>query len=164
MAEDYDDLHQKINKKFIRNVIKPMRHAERHQDMEIPYQIPSASELFGLPRNSLPAPPPPVSSRQERQERPFQPSVYEGYPPESPPMETPRIRRSTPLVYATAPPTPQPSPQPPTPVMNCITICQHVQTCPVCSQLYRPYTGIYLAVIVILVIVILFLLKKIFQF
>jgi len=159
MAEDYDDLHQKINKKFIRNVIKPMRHAERHQDMEIPYQIPSASELFGLPRNSLPAPPP-VSSRQER---PFQPSVYEGYPSEHPP-ETPRIRRSTPLVYATAPPTPQPSPQPPTPVMNCITICQHVQTCPVCSQLYRPYTGIYLAVIVILVIVILFLLKKIFQF
>ena len=75
--------------------------------------------------------------------------VEEGYL--APPRATP-----TPIPTPVPPPAPAP--------INCVTICAHVQSCPVCSQLYRPYTGIYLAVIVILIIVILFLLKKIFQF
>jgi hypothetical protein len=79
----------------------------------------------------------------------------EGYHHPPPPMST-RIQSPPPTTLP--PPTPVPEP------MNCVSICTHVKSCPVCSQLYRPYTGIYLAVIVILIIIILFLLKKIFQF
>ena len=170
IAEDYDDLHQKINKKFIRNVIKPMRYAERHQDTAadaIPYQIPSASELFGnqdIPRGgSLPASRPmhPREPPPQREDwAPFHAENYASPPPPPPPR---RFLRATPVMAPPPMETQTPGPQP-LPVMNCVAICGHVQSCPVCSQLYRPYTGIYLAVIVILIIVILFLLKKIFQF
>lgn len=202
IADDFDDLHQKINKKFIRNVIKPMEQMQRRSD-DLPFQIPSASELFGYPHpsadntasrgGSLPIPRHPRDEHAgnagnagmgvgnasnygaplgSSEHVPFQPEAYapprrhfiEERPPprrmirpldiheeyQSPAMST-RIQ---------ATPTPTPTPDP----INCVTICAHVQSCPVCSQLYRPYTGIYLAVIVILIIVILFLLKKIFQF
>jgi len=167
IAEDYDDLHQKINKKFIRNVIKPMRYAEKHHDTgadAIPYQIPSASELFGnqdVPRGgSLPASRPMHPQRDDW--APFHAEQYSSPPIPSPPR---RFLRATPVMMPPPMETPIQTPVPPSlPVMNCVAICGHVQSCPVCSQLYRPYTGIYLAVIVILIIVILFLLKKIFQF
>lgn len=212
IADDLDDLHQKINKKFIRNVIKPMEQMQRRSD-DLPFQIPSASELFGYPHassdmptprgGSLPVPRhprdeytgntentemgvghasnygPPVVPSGHSGHVPFQPEAYNAYmeeerprhprpPPRrmlrspenhvegyhSPPMAT-RIQ-ATPTPTMTPTPVPEP--------MNCVSICTHVKSCPVCSQLYRPYTGIYLAVIVILIIVILFLLKKIFQF
>ena len=177
IADDYDDLHQKINKKFIRNVIKPIQQIERQATEPLPYQIPSASELFGAQRGgSLPVPRP---QRTETDWVPFEPHSYredEGYVEESfetspaPLPSRPRRRvlsatpRTSPILVAPPTPTPTSIPTPePTP-MNCVTICAHVQSCPVCSQLYRPYIGVYLAVIVILIIVILFLLKKIFQF
>jgi len=158
-----DDLSYKINKKFIRNVIKPMKQQQMYSNTtdSLPYQIPSASELFGFPTSS-PQPPPPTSSPSSLYESPvpFQPHQY-------------TEKRTTPLVLGRtssyrnfeeydAPPRPTQPPQPP--VLNCVSICSHVQSCPVCSQLYRPYTGIYATIIVILIIVILFLLKKIFQF
>lgn len=194
IADDIDDLNQKINKKFIRNVIKPMAQMQRRGE-DLPFQIPSASELFGYPMagpplphaspnmpnprgGSMPVPRHPrdeyASSSDSHYRRgpqdhvPFQPGAY-GTPRQNF-EERPRRRMIRPsdveenYQYATPPPTPPPVPIPTPAPINCVTICAHVQSCPVCSQLYRPYTGIYLAVIVILIIVILFLLKRIFQF
>jgi hypothetical protein len=193
MADDMEDLHQKINKKFIRNVIKPIEQMQRRAD-DLPFQIPSASELFGYPMSgpplphetqprggSLPVPRHPREEYGEDESNPFQPAAYSvrrPYVNEAPPLPRRRMirpseveegylapPRAPPRATLTPIPTPIPTPPPPTPApINCVTICAHVQSCPVCSQLYRPYTGIYLAVIVILIIVILFLLKKIFQF
>jgi len=212
IADDLDDLHQKINKKFIRNVIKPMEQMQRRPD-DLPFQIPSASELFGYPHasadmptprgGSLPVPRHPrdehagnagnagmgvghdtnygstIASRQSGHV-PFEPEAYNAYMEERPRHPRPPPRRmlrspegyvegyhSPPMatrIQATPTPTPTMAPTPVPEPMNCVNICTHVKSCPVCSQLYRPYTGIYLAVIVILIIVILFLLKKIFQF
>jgi hypothetical protein len=47
--------------------------------------------------------------------------------------------------------------------MNCILVNDHATTCLVCSKLYKTYHAIYLSVIAILVIIILFLLKKFFM-
>jgi hypothetical protein len=214
IADDLDDLHQKINKKFIRNVIKPMEQMQRRSD-DLPFQIPSASELFGYSHASADMPTPRGGSlpvpRHPRDEHavnagmgvghasnygttvvstgqsghsghpghvPFQPEAYHsgGYGEETPRRPPPRRMLRSPESYVEgyhsppmatriqATPTPTMTPTPVPEPMNCVSICTHVKSCPVCSQLYRPYTGIYLAVIVILIIVILFLLKKIFQF
>lgn len=192
IADDIDDLNQKINKKFIRNVIKPMAQMQRRGD-DLPFQIPSASELFGYPMSGPALPPPPrggslpvprhprdeYASQEDRgaaplrggrDHVPFQPSQYGSYYPEDRPPRRRMIRHNPDIEEEYHSPrtpvaTASPAPPPPTPVpINCVAICGHVQSCPVCSQLYRPYTGIYLAVIVILIIVILFLLKRIFQF
>jgi hypothetical protein len=153
-----DDLGYKINKKFIRNVIKPMKQQQQMYSSTtdgLPYQIPSASELFGFPSSS-PPPSPTASPSHSPYETPvpFQPHQYAEK--RVTPVRTPLYRN----VAEESPPPPPPQP----PVLNCVSICSHVQSCPVCSQLYRPYTGIYATIIVILIIVILFLLKKIFQF
>ena len=201
IADDFDDLHQKINKKFIRNVIKPMEQMQRRSD-DLPFQIPSASELFGYPHpssdntasrgGSLPLPRHPRDEHAENAGMgvghgnydpsyttgpsghvPFQPEAYasqrRNFTDERPPPR--RMIRPSDIheeyqspAMSTRIPTPSPTPTATPEPINCVTICAHVQSCPVCSQLYRPYTGIYLAVIVILIIVILFLLKKIFQF
>jgi hypothetical protein len=129
--ENVDALNEKIHKKFIRNVIKPMEQYYGHQSYQSPYKIPSSSSFLS-----------PIKA--------FNPEEYEKVPKEE---KTPIYLSST---YSTPCPTPAP--------LNCIVVCEHIQSCPVCSQLYKPYTGVYLTVITILVIIILFLLKKIFQF
>lgn len=143
-----DDLEQKINRKFIRNVIKPLEQINRYNEPTTPYQIPSASELFQRY--------PPTGSQI-----PFEPSLYTSRPPLTSPLvsEHRAPLPSSPVVSLPQPPVPVP----PTP-LNCVTVCGHVKACPVCSQLYRPYIGVYLTVIVILVIIILFLAKKLFRF
>lgn len=45
---------------------------------------------------------------------------------------------------------------------NCCDLYHQVQSCPVCKSVYTKNDGIYITVIVILLVVILFLLKKIF--
>jgi hypothetical protein len=163
-----EDLEYKINKKFIRNVIKPMKQQQMYSSTtdSLPYQIPSASELFGFPTSS-PSPSPPPPSQQPPTSSP---SPYETPVPFQPHQytETRPLAPGRTSLYRNFedydPPTPRPTSPPPPPVLNCVSICGHVQSCPVCSQLYRPYTGIYATIIVILIIVILFLLKKIFQF
>jgi len=155
-TQNVQDLQQRINKKFIRNVIKPRQYLS-HIEEQMPYRIPNSSELL--------------------KDKPFEPETY--FTPyrhgpilqQQPFQQTHALREpfetlSSPTPPPSpSPPTPPPSPSPPSPpVVPCVFICEHVRSCPVCNQIYRPQTGIYLTVIVILVIVILFLLKKIFQF
>jgi hypothetical protein len=45
---------------------------------------------------------------------------------------------------------------------NCCDLYHQVQSCPVCKNVYTKNDGIYITVIVILLVIILFLLKKIF--
>lgn len=45
---------------------------------------------------------------------------------------------------------------------NCCDLYHQVQSCPVCKSVYTKNDGIYITVIVILLVIILFLLKKIF--
>lgn len=45
---------------------------------------------------------------------------------------------------------------------NCCELYHEVQSCPVCKNVYTKNDGIYITVIVILLVIILFLLKKIF--
>ena len=150
-TQNVQDLQQRINKKFIRNVIKPRQYLS-HVDEQMPYTIPNSSELLT--------------------DKPFEPKTY--FAPyrhgpilqqQSPPFQQTHAFREAFETLSPQRPSPPPPPPPPSPhVVNCVFICEHVRSCPVCSQIYRPQTGIYLTVIVILVIVILFLLKKIFQF
>lgn len=131
--ENVDELNEKIHKKFIRNVIKPMEQYYGHQSYQSPYKIPSSSSFL-------------------HPMKPFIPEEYERIPKEE----------KTPIYLSSY--SPSPSPCPTAAPLTCIVVCEHIQSCPVCSQLYKPYMGVYLTIITILVIIILFLLKKIFQF
>lgn len=184
-GEDLNELTQKINRKFIRNVHNPMRVLKQMGERQA-YQIPSSSELFATDRLHV-----------GEMHQPFNPGQYLDA---RPPHDTPYIAQALPAApmpigaypetrvqprYMAQPlpgavptnegyggygmgngsgPNPMPTHPPSPPAPDCVSICRHVQNCPVCSQLYRPQTGIYLTVIAILVIIILFLLKKIFDF
>lgn len=47
-------------------------------------------------------------------------------------------------------------------VTNCRHVADHTTNCPVCCKLYKGYDALYLTIIAILVIIIMFLIKKIF--
>ena len=55
-----------------------------------------------------------------------------------------------------------PSPITPSPQHNCCNVYNDIQNCPVCKTVYNSKDGVYIAVIVILSVIILFLLKKLF--
>jgi len=161
-----EDLETRIHKKFIRNTFKPPRyHPAPHEDPMIPsspppisYEIPKASEIFPVttvtPIQDLSPPP--------AHHNPFSPETFFPSPPQQQPSPSPAPPRFIPVA----------APQPPSTILkekdpsclHCVDVCRHVQKCPVCSQVYRPYTGMFLTIIAVLVLVILFLLKKIFQF
>lgn len=47
------------------------------------------------------------------------------------------------------------------PELSCMTVAEHVKTCPICTYYYNTNTTPYMIIIVTLIIVILFLLKNI---
>lgn len=47
--------------------------------------------------------------------------------------------------------------------VNCLTIANHIQVCPLCSQFYKNETRGHMATIVILIIIVILLLKKILK-
>lgn len=140
-AQDLDELNQKIQNRFIRDVVKPYSNGIR-KPMHIPptpYIIPKASEVF--------------------------------YPPPIPEMPNNRPRRIvhvppqyTPIMSSAPPTAPCPLDYRVKETVNigCIDIHQHVNNCPVCSKLHRPYNSILMVIIVILLLIILFLAKKAF--
>lgn len=161
--DELDELNQKINKKFIRHVIKPMEQAHRYHSsssvQETAYKIPSSSDVFR----------PPHPPNYHLAINPLRPQDYGQKPPphHAESFQMPPLKQRTPVqdLYRYPPVSAPAPPPPPTPEsLNCVVVCQHVKSCPVCSQLYKPQTGVYLAIITILVIIILFLFKKIFQF
>lgn len=133
------ELETKIQNKFIRNIVKPYPvHIPKklEDDNAVQQQIPSSSSLYHHT-------PFPLKTQIQSNPPPQQP-LYEQPPP---------IKQQPPLrIIDYCPP------------INCVIVSDHVKQCPVCSQIYRPYTGVMLTIIIILVVVILFLLKKILQF
>ncbi len=45
-------------------------------------------------------------------------------------------------------------------VISCIEIAQHIQSCPVCSRLYKCDNSVYIIIILLLVILLIFIGKK----
>ena len=133
-THEFNEFNQKINNKFIR----PSMHNKPQR-----YNIPASSEL--------------IASR-----RPF---ILQTISPK--PMQIPTYRPPTaaaPAARAAIPMSAAVPAVPSSPVeMNCILVNDHATTCLVCSKLYKTYHAIYLSVIAILVIIILFLLKKFFM-
>ena len=46
---------------------------------------------------------------------------------------------------------------------NCIEIYHSIQNCPICKKMYSNHSGIYISTIIILCIIIIILLKMVFQ-
>uniref|UniRef100_A0A6C0K4B5 Uncharacterized protein n=1 Tax=viral metagenome TaxID=1070528 RepID=A0A6C0K4B5_9ZZZZ len=160
-TQDLDELNQKIQNRFIRDVVKPYSNGIR-KPVHIPptqYTIPKASEVFSAPPSSLP----PASSGGG--------GGGGGYRiPEMGATGTTRQRRVVHVPPQYTPLVNSPSPCPldfrfreKTSVnIACLDIHQHVGNCPVCSKLHRPYNSILMVIIVILLLIILFLAKKCF--
>lgn len=47
--------------------------------------------------------------------------------------------------------------------INCIDISNHITQCPVCSKLYKSNSNIYIGIILVLIILLVFLGKKVFD-
>ena len=131
--EEAEELQDRIQKKFIRNIIKP---------------YPSSTFLS----NNLPD--------YDHHEIPSSSSLHMNA---APVMEAAVTK--TPLYTSVIPTVIQNKPEETITTIHCIDVNKHVNTCPVCAQIYRPnIIGVLITIIIILVVVILFLLKKLLQF
>jgi hypothetical protein len=134
-----DDLNKQINHKFIRPVYKPF------DGTPLGFQKKIDMDPNGLPTYKI--------------ERTNENSID---PPKKDLETTMIVDLPPPLNY-----TPQNfsnpvEPEPSHKHHNCCELYHEVQSCPVCKNIYNKNDGIYITVIVILLVIILFLLKKIF--
>jgi len=127
-----DELNEKINRRFIRNIVKPYNNDLKKKPI---YRIPNSSDW--LPK------------------KPVQPGINFTMPQGI----NDRVETGIHEKY-----TPAPKYIPVYVEQSCKNINDHVHSCQICSQLYRPYNNILLIIIFILVIIILFLIKKIYNF
>lgn len=132
--DETEELQNRIQKKFIRNIVKP---------------YPSSTFLS----NNLP--------EYDHQEIPSSSSLHMNAAPvmEAAVTKTPLFTSVIPTATHNKPKAEE------TVTIHCIDVNKHVNTCPVCAQIYRPnIIGVLITIIIILVVVILFLLKKLLQF
>ena len=134
--EQQTELETKIQNKFIRNIVKPY-----------PVNIPKKSNQD--------------EENQVIMQIPSSSSLYRQPPYPISSLTTPIQKTSVPYQKPLPPPIRMIDYCPP---INCVVVSDHVKQCPVCSQIYRPYTGVMITIIIILIVVILFLLKKLLQF
>lgn len=169
-TSDVEELQQKIQHRFIRDVVKPYSNSIK-KPPHLPegrYRIPKSSEYL---QEKIIVPQAPIEryvSPQNR--RVLNKDIYNFTPLRSPieqqavqPQEhtgkyTPSM---VPLHYPSAVPLPSPV------VVNsneiiidCRQVHGHASSCPVCSKIYRSNYSIFMVIIVILVLIILFLSKK----
>ena len=165
-TQDLDELNQKIQNRFIREVVKPYSNGIR-KPMHIPpsqYTIPKSSEVFS---SSSPAQPPPLPSiclNRQGQSQSQRRIVH--VPPQYTPIMTTPLSPSHMQQLQTQAPCPLDfrfRENKNTVNIACLDIHQHVGNCPVCSKLHRPYNSILMVIIVVLLLVILFLSKKSFR-
>lgn len=136
---DIDELNEKIQHRFIRDVVKPYSNSIR-KNRHLPksnYQIPKSSDFLLKPSNQIH-----VDQRShlddQRSHLDNQRSHLDN-----------QIHQNnyTPVVR---------SPQ------TCIDIHKHVNQCPICTRIYRHYNPVLMIIIVILVLILLFLIKYCF--
>ncbi|NDE15969.1 hypothetical protein EBZ80_13665 [bacterium] len=133
-TDDLQELNQKIQHRFIRDVVKPYGPAARKREYRIPDLRPrrESTTLRKTPIGEI------KSHAHEKEINPYtlyRPEAFE--PPPSPP--------------ATPPPV----------VLSCLDIHRHVHDCPICGRLYQSYSPVYIGIILILVLVIAVLLKQV---
>jgi hypothetical protein len=156
-TQDLNDLNQKIQNRFIREVVKPYSNGIR-KPMHIPpsqYTIPKSSEVFS---SSSPPPPPPLPFIGSNRQGQGQQRRIVHVPPQYTPI-TPHMQQACPLDFRFQEKIEQKN----TVNIACLDIHQHVGNCPVCSKLHRPYNSILMVIIVVLLLIILFLSKKLFK-
>ena len=113
MSSPDEDLNGQIQRKFIREHVKPFQNSRKINIME----------------DSIP--------------------VYKVEKPEE-------IIEEQPLPYT-------PVVEKPQPYHNCMEIYYSIQNCPICRKIYAKHDGIYISSIIILCIIIIILLKIVFQ-
>lgn len=164
MSSPDEDLNKQIHHKFIRPTYKPFQ--EKRQSLEKKIDIDkNGLATYTVKRNhSFP-------SEDSRNITPIpalnytpQNDNFHGLPNQQDLMVDRQKLLTKTSVAGTLPPIPQEyenattSPK----YHNCCELLHEVQSCPVCKQMYKKNDGIYITVIVILLVIILFLLKKIF--
>lgn len=182
-TSDLEELNQKIQNRFIRDVVKPYSNSiKKRAQIPTRYRIPKSSEFF-TPGNNLKT----IISPEVPLE-PYQPVMYENQPRQQrrvlnhnlnpyvenfkqdvkfTPLRSP-TPSSSPTMLPSMSPTVYPlnmSPPPPIQivkeiVIDCRQVHKHSSDCPVCSKIYRSNYSIFMVIIVILVLIILFLSKK----
>lgn len=114
-------------------------------------ELPELSDLDGVGdyEQTENAPDDPRFQKHIRMNRPIlREAGMESYNPR--PTKTEHYERTDP-----GPPPPSP------PVLNCLDVANHVQSCPICSRFYHNDKTPYIIAIVILAIICILLLKKV---
>lgn len=130
---ELSELNTKINNRFIRNVYKPPKQSSSQPPPPQQQRLLNSSEFMEHAR--------PMVMMDAEEE------VVVDIPP--PDVMMPTHARATPSPYYC-------------PSLDCRHVATHTTTCPVCQKLYKGYDAVYIAIIVALMIVIIFLIKKMF--
>lgn len=164
MSSPDEDLNKQINHKFIRPTYKPFQGTPMGLQKKIkidPNGLPTYKiEKTNLPKETMHGPPE-ISNLTMDKKMQTTPVPSLNYTPQDILPQVPmEVKPNEKLLLS--PPPDLPKPKPTAPYHNCCDLYHQVQSCPVCKSVYTKNDGIYITVIVILLVVILFLLKKIF--
>lgn len=167
-TSDVEELQQKIQHRFIRDVVKPYSNSIKKPPHmpEGRYRIPKSSEYLQeriiVPQGPMERYVSPLNRRVVNKD------IYNSTPLRSP-IDEPVLQQSersakyTPSMIPSNYPTTVPAPV----VVasneiniDCRQVHEHASSCPVCSKIYQSNYSIFMVIIVILVLIILFLSKK----
>jgi len=166
-TSDVEELQQKIQHRFIRDVVKPYSNSIK-KPPHLPegrYRIPKSSEYL---QEKIIVPQAPIERYVSPQNRRVLNKDIYNYTPLRSPIEQPVQELPAkyspsmiPLLYPTAAPLPSSAPVAVKEIIiDCRQVHGHASSCPVCAKIYRSNYSIFMVIIVILVLIILFLSKK----
>jgi hypothetical protein len=139
-TDDLQELNQKIQHRFIRDVVKPYGPAARRPPVAREYRVPDLRPR----RESTTLRKTPIGETTGHKEiNPYTIYRREAF---EPPQATPPPAREEVVVR-----------------LSCLDVHRHARDCPICGRLYLSYSPVYIGVILILVLVIVFLLKNIME-
>jgi hypothetical protein len=189
-TSDLEELNQKIQNRFIRDVVKPYSnsikrsaHAPARYRNPKSYEIPKSSEFFTREKSDFtsktmePYIPFTYDSRHQQQRRvvnhdknPYNenyvgPQQSKFTPilssPAMTPVMTPAMTPAPSILHMNTPSyAPKALPVLVKESVDCRNVHQHASNCPGCAKIYRSNYSIFMVIIVILVLIILFLSKK----
>lgn len=133
-TDDLQELNQKIQHRFIRDVVKPYGPAARKREYRIPDLRPrrESTTLRKTPIGEI------KNHAHEKEINPY--TLYRREPFEPPATTPPPVQNRA---------------------LSCLDVHRHVHDCPICGRLYRSYSPVYIGIILILVLVIAFLLRRV---
>lgn len=167
-TSDVEELQQKIQHRFIRDVVKPYSNSIK-KPAHLPegrYRIPKSSEYL---QEKIIVPQAPIERYVSPQNRRVLNKDIYNFTPLRSPIEQPVVQsqeqspKYTPSMVPLHYPSTVPSPVVVASneiIIDCRQVHGHASSCPVCSKIYRSNYSIFMVIIVILVLIILFLSKK----